>query len=109
MATYTAARALHKTLTAVTGGTEVDTVTLTNASQTLEVMNRGTTDPLYVREGVTPASAVPDPAVGGDDALVIPPGGIRTVHLPDSNTGNDIVVKLIAASAIPYSVQAGAQ
>jgi hypothetical protein len=109
MAEYSAARAVHKTLTAAAVGTEVDTVTLTNTSQTLEVMNRGTTDPLYVREGVTPATDVPDPAVGGDDTLVVPAGSTRTVQLLASTTGNDIVVKLVAASVIPYSVQAGAQ
>src|SRR5438105_7200776 len=105
MASYSAAVAVHKT----TGVATVDTVTLTDNGSPIEVINRGTVDPLHGRAGLTPANSVTDPTVGGDDTFVVPPGGVRTIKIPGASTGTDYVVKLIAASATAYSVQAGGQ
>lgn len=105
MASYSAAVAVHKT----SGVATVDTVTLTDNGSPLEITNRGSVDHLYVQAGLTPASSVADPTVNGDDTLVVPPGAVRTVKVAGASTGTDYVVKLIAASATPYSVQAGAQ
>lgn len=102
MATYSAATAVHKT----SGVATVDTVTLTANAAPLEVVNRGTVDPLYVTVGLTtdvPAA----PTVAGDDTYVIPPGGVRTIPVTGATTGTDYVVKLIAASATAYSVRVG--
>lgn len=104
MASYSAFRAVHKTLAIAT----VDTVTLTANDQIVEIINRGATDPLYVVVGLS-AAAVPEPAVAGDDTMAVPAGGLRTIHVDGATTGTDLQVKLIAASAVPYSVQAGGQ
>lgn len=104
MASYSAVRAVHKTLVAAT----VDTVTVTANEQVVEVTNRGSTDPLYVNVGLSSAP-VPDPAVAGDDTMAVPAGGVRTVTVAGATTGVDLVVKVVAASAVPYSVQAGGQ
>lgn len=105
MASYSALFAVHKTLTAAT----VDTVTLTESVGVVEIANRGTTDPLYVTVGGTPASSVADPTVGGDDTSWVPAGGVRTVRTAAVAAGVDLVVKLIAATGVAYSVQAGGQ
>ena len=104
MASYAAARSVHKTLGAAT----VDVVTLTANEQTVEIVNRGSTDPLYVNVGTT-AAAPADPVVAGDDTLLVPAAGVRIVSVGGATTGVDLVVKLIAVSAVPYSVQAGGQ
>lgn len=105
MASYSATASVHKTLTATT----VDTVTLTlDDVQVVEIINRGTTDPLFVTVGLT--NAVPAaPTVLGNDTLAVPAGAVRTVRMGGSSPGTDFLVKLIAASAVAYSVQAGGQ
>lgn len=102
MATYSAASAVHKT----SGVATVDTVTLTDNGKPLEILNRGTVDPLYVTVGTTTAAPAA-PVVAGDDTYVIPPGGVRTIPVTGADTGTDYVIKLIAASATAYSVRAG--
>jgi hypothetical protein len=103
MADYTAARAVHKTL----GAAVQDVVTLTATSSVIEVINRGTTDAIFGTAGSLPASSVPDAVVAGDDTFVVPPGAARTMVIAQQDT--DLVMKLIAAAATPYSVQAGGQ
>lgn len=104
MASYTAARSVHKTLAAAAA----DIVTLTANEQTVEIVNSGSTDPLYVNVGTT-AAAPADPTVAGDDTLLVPAAGVRSISVSGATTGVDLVVKLIATSAVPYSVQAGGQ
>ncbi len=95
MATHSAARAVHATLTAST----VDTVTLTATSNQFAVVNRGADDISYLYG----AAAATDPTELGDDTLIVPGGGVA-VH--DWNSGVALVVKLISSGAADYSVQA---
>jgi hypothetical protein len=91
MASYTATRIKHATLTAAT----VDTVTLAADYPRVEVTNRDATNPLYVRlDGAAPT-------VAGDDTLVVPPNTYRVLEVA---TAGNTVVKLISAGAAPYSV-----
>jgi hypothetical protein len=103
MADYSAARAVHKTLGAATQ----DVITLTATTSLVEIINRGTTDTIFGAAGTFPASSVPDATVAGDDTFAVPPGGVRTITMAQQEA--DLVVKLITASATPYSVQAGGQ
>lgn len=102
MASYTAARSVHKTLAA----NRQDVVTLTDTASTVEIINRGVTDAIYGRVG-SPAADVPDVNVAGDDTFALPPGGVRTITVAQQDL--DLVVKLIAFSPVPYSVQTGGQ
>ena len=105
MANFTVAFAKHATLS----GGSVDTVTLTNTGQLIEVINRDTsTNVIYIAVGTTDA-AVPNPSVAGDDNPAVPPGGTRVITVPAGNTGNDMVVKLISSGNAAYSVQVGGQ
>lgn len=95
MATYTVTTAAHKTLTA----NVVDSVTLdlvgSLGTPRVEVMNRGTADPIsFTVDGSTPT-------VLGDNCYVVPAGGALQVSLTPAASG---AVKLIAASAVAYSV-----
>lgn len=102
MTSYSAASAVHKTLTAAT----VDMVTLTGNDGPIEVVNRGSSDPLYVTVGLD--TAVPSaPTVEGNDTFIVPAGAVRTIPVTGASTGTDFVVKLIAATAVAYSVRAG--
>ena len=94
MASYTVTTSKHATLTA----NSTDTVTLGTASASVtprvEVLNRGS-DPIYfTTDGTTPA-------VAGDNTRVVLPGGGLVVDL---SPGAASTVKLIAVSAVPYSV-----
>jgi hypothetical protein len=91
MASYSAARSKHATLTA----SAVDTVTLGADWNTVEVTNRSATDPIYV----TTNNAAP--TVAGDDTFVVPAGGYRVLEVP---TAGSTVVKLISGGNAPYSV-----
>jgi hypothetical protein len=103
MASYTAARSVHKTL----GAGVQDVITLTATASAVEIVNRGTTDTIFGTAGAVPASSVTDAAVGGDDTFAVPPGGVRSMNVVQQE--GDLVVKLIAASATPYSIQTGGQ
>lgn len=110
MPAYSAVRSTHKTSTTDVNGGVVDTVTLSDTSGwrdgrfTLEVVNRGTTDPLFVRVGTSDA-APPAPAVNADESLIVPADNVLSLTVPGKSTANSVVVKLVAASAVPYSVQ----
>jgi hypothetical protein len=103
MANYQAARAVHKTLAAAAQ----DVVTLSATTSVVEVINRSTTDTIFGTAGTIPASSVPDATVAGDDTFAVPPGGVRTIAVAQQD--EDLVVKLIAASATAYSIQVGGQ
>lgn len=91
MANYPVSFATHKTLATNT----IDTVTLTsNRSDVVEVLNRGTTDPIYfTKDGSTPV-------IGADDNYIVLAGqGVSVAARANTDT-----IKLIAASAVAYSV-----
>lgn len=93
MASYEENRAVHKTLTSTT----VDTVTLASRADSVEVINRTGTEPLYVTvDGSTPTAA-------GDDTHIVMPGGFKEIPVPAA--GSSIVVKIIG-SGNAYSVEA---
>lgn len=93
MASYSAARAVHKTLT----GTTVDTVTLASSADSVEVINRSGTDPLYVTvNGDVPTAA-------GDNTHIVLAGGFKEIPVPP--TGSSIVVKVIG-NGNAYTVEA---
>jgi hypothetical protein len=100
VATVSAARATHKTLTANT----VDIVTLTaDRVELLEVANRNAAGEIYFTVG-SAANVPADPTVGGDDTYMIPAGmAVRNLPVPDQQT--DLVVKLISSAATAYSVR----
>lgn len=80
MATYTATKSVHKTLTSTTA----DTVNLNDQWTVLEVINRSGTAPLYIRADGTTAVAEADNtdiALAGEAVLVnrIPSAGISVV------------------------------
>lgn len=97
MAAHTVARAKHFTLT---GTPTVDSVTFTGEPQEVELLNRGTTDPVYF---VAASGDPADPTVEGDDADVVLAGGAVTVPLAAIGATR---VELIAASAVAVSVRA---
>ena len=94
MAALTAAVSKHATLT----GTTVDSVTLTQGFRSIEVINRDSTDYLWITYG---ASAPADPTSGGDDTLVVPPASALTI---DANNRANFVVKILGDGGA-YSVQ----
>lgn len=63
--------------------------------RSVEVLNRGTTDPIYFRTDGT------NPTVGGDDTYVVPPSGGVEVPVRSVNT---VEVRMISAGAVAYSV-----
>lgn len=91
MATDSANRSVHNTLTAAT----LDTVTLTGMWPAVEVVNRATTgDGIYFTvDGSTPT-------VGGNDSFWV--GAGQSVIVP--NFEDEAEVKLISATADAYSV-----
>lgn len=95
MATYSAARTQHQTLTANT----VDTVTLDADYNEVEVVNRASSGDIYfTADGTTPVVA----AAG---TFIVRAGEALTTDPPTS--GNS-VIKLISTSACPYSVTGAA-
>jgi hypothetical protein len=92
MASYTVTTDKHATLVANT----VDTVTLTvqEGGRQIEVLNRGTDYLSVTTNGATPTLL-------GDDTKVVMPGQAITLGPVSTAT---VVVKLISASATPYSV-----
>ena len=102
MASYSVTQSKHATLTPDT----VDTVTLTGSGRVAYVKNASTTAGavLYATfDGSTPT-------VGGDNTVSVHAGEVyATNELGQlvqslSSAGNDVVVKLISATADPYSV-----
>lgn len=88
MATKTPTLSVHATLSIST----VDTCTFQGGDPAeVEVLNRGTTDPIYFTVGGA------TPTVAGDDTYVVLPGQGLVVD----GSG---VVKLISAGAMAYSV-----
>lgn len=80
MASYTATKSVHKTLTTTTA----DTVNLNDQWTEIEVINRSGTDPLYVRADGTTAVAEAnetDVVMAGEAVLMnrIPSAGISVV------------------------------
>lgn len=80
MATHTATKSVHETLTTTTA----DTVNLNDQWTEIEVINRSGTDPLYVRaDGITAVAAADDTDVvmPGEAVLMnrIPAAGISIV------------------------------
>lgn len=96
MASYTASRAVHNTLTATT----VDTITLSAQYVRVEVLNRSATGDIFVTlDGSTPT-------VGGNDTYVVPATGVGTFVNPanTSQPPTSTVVKLISSGTPSYSV-----
>lgn len=94
--TYTDGFAVHESQ--ATANT-VDTITLTAATGSVTVLNRGT-DYIYGR--ANDVGQVPtDPAVAANGTWCVPPGGALEI----SEGGGNIVVKVVSASAMSYSVQ----
>lgn len=92
MATYSVAIAKHPTLAANT----VDQVTITGGGQAdVEVLNRDPAADIYF---TTDGSV---PTVGGDNCYVVRAGQALQRSVPIAAA---TVVKLISASAAPYSV-----
>jgi hypothetical protein len=89
MATFNCNLAVHPTLTAAT----VDTVTVTSAVSTVEVLNRDVTNAIYFR-----LDAVA-PVVAAADNFVVLPGLARRVTIGPLHT-----VALISVGAAAYSV-----
>lgn len=109
MAKYTAATAVHATLTAST----VDVVTLTDvasgagvAKPTITVVNRSGTAEIYFTVSVT-GTFPAEPTVGGDNTYVVP-AAISSLSVPvyPGVSGDSAVVKVISSAAAKYSVQA---
>jgi hypothetical protein len=96
MAAYTPTVSCHKT----TSGTTADTVTIGQGFAKVEVVNRDTTDFLYVTYGSETGNAA-TPVAEADGTLVIPPGGVLEL---DANNRGGFVVKVVGSDT-PYSVQ----
>lgn len=94
MASHSAAKAVHKTLS----GTTVDTVTLTGGWSDIEIINRGTTDLTVVFDnGATPS----DPTALADDTEIIQAGSALMV---DADPGDGNFVAKLKGSGNAYSV-----
>lgn len=101
MASYSAVKAKHPTLTANT----VDTVVLSTRWDAVEIKNRGTTTaPLYVNTGRGGADDVTDPTVAGDDTEIVDQGESVLIEVPVDSASSDTVVKVICSAAHAYSV-----
>lgn len=100
MATHTAVSAQHATLAAST----MDTVTLSGAGARVVIKNRQTSVDSFIYATINGA----DPTVGADDTIVIPGGETYATpggdHYGANPAGADVVVKLISATADPYTV-----
>jgi hypothetical protein len=102
MANYSAATAVHETLTAST----VDQVTLTGQAVEVTVLNRTGTAEIYFTAGSAdypPAT----PSVGASNCYVMPAAiGSVTVQVPaaDISVGS-LLVYLISSGAESYSVE----
>jgi hypothetical protein len=96
MATYTALRITHQTLTANT----VDTVTLNSGYSAIEVFNRDASGVIYARNDGT------DPVVGAAECYIIPAGQALNIPSPGSSwpTLATEGIKLISTVACAYSV-----
>lgn len=100
MTAYSSALATHQTLSANT----VDTVTLTDAYASVEILNRDASSTIYftIDNYPTVGNSLA-PTVAGADCLVVAPGQALVVQTNSSGTV-PIIVRLISAGAAAYSV-----
>ena len=84
-------RSKHGALVAAT----VTTVTLDADYDSAEILNRGTTDDLWIRLDKV------DPVIGAEDNYVCVPGGFVILPVP---TAGNTEVRLISAGTPAYSV-----
>lgn len=99
MATDSATRSVHNTLSAATA----DTVTITNDGQAIRIQNRSASATIYYTVGfnaATPATAVS----AADNTYCLPPGMSDTLATTD--LGSSVVVSLISSASCDYSVEA---
>ncbi len=99
MASYSAVRSVHKTLT----GTTVDTITLTGTIKKVAVLNRAAAGAAdlsitHGEAGTTPAA----PTALVDDSEFVAPGGFVELN-PLLSPGDSVVVKIIG-NGNAYSV-----
>lgn len=104
MASYTAVRGKHATLSSTT----VDTVTLTQGGVTgreivLMVANDDTTNKLYFTYALngTPAT----PTAGGDDTYYVPVSSQRFVTIYGGNPGTTTVIVKVIGNGGMYHVE----
>ena len=96
MATGNAQRAYHGTLVAST----VDTITLRQGFEFVEIMIRsGTAEIYYTLDGTT------NPIVGGADCYVVPGAITSRIRANPLGSRNTTVVKLISSGTPTYTVQ----
>lgn len=97
MATSSTATAKHATLSAST----MDTVTLTNPAKRVIIKNRSAVAGNTIYATINGA----DPTVAGDDTISVQAGESYITPANESFLAAvDVVVKLISATADPYSV-----
>jgi len=105
MASYSATQAKHITLVAST----VDDIRIDGEFNLLNIVNRDSTSPVYVRWGRgTTAAAVTDPTVAGDNTIVIPGSGSIAVDWPFEpviGATTPVYIKVIGAGTGGVSVQ----
>jgi hypothetical protein len=101
MASFTANTAKHYTTAA---SPTIDDTTLSSYGAAIEVVHRGTTDPIYFRLGRT-AATTPAPALLGDNNFVVMPGRSVIVPWPAESAGATVCVETICASAQGCSIQ----
>lgn len=97
--------AIHIT-SGTTVGTVVTTVTFANWYRNIEIINRSAADMWARVDGV-------DPTVAGDECFFVPAQSFidvtngKTPPEPASGITSNTVVKIITATAAPYTIQAG--
>lgn len=100
MATYAATTA--KSFTTSAGA--FDDTTLTSYGANIQIVHRGTTDPIYFTLGRTAATTL-TPTVAGDNCMVVMPGQTATVPWPLVSAGGTVCVETICASAQGCTIQ----
>lgn len=98
MATYTVSKSVNKTLS----GSIADTVEITGQWTRIEIVNRSTSETLWISVGALPGSVPNDPTVAGDNVEPVLPSERVSVRVFVPSTEKKIV-KLIGNSN-PYSV-----
>ena len=96
MASYSVARAAHKTLSTTT----VDTVTLTRKFRRVKVINRDNTNPIWVTYGSAPA----DPVANADDIDIVMPGQTLDISMAGARTSTSTNVVKVLGNGGAYSV-----
>lgn len=100
MASYSATTARSFT----TSAGAFDDTTLSSYGANIQVVHRGTTDPIYFTLGTTSATTL-TPTVAGDNCMVVMPGQTITVPWPASSAGQTVCVETICASAQGCTIQ----